>query len=196
MGSQDQWFALPWRQKEICWRWRFLRKLMCSWKKETLQLTLLSCPSTWLLCGRVDWSCGIFLAIMMKRPRASWRRSLDIVQPLNQGQKLPVCRFIDIWALKSYFLLLTVKSNTNDTVRVWERRKAEIEAEPWVSPTFGVREGHGASHVMCTLKMFVVLNWFKGVTQAVFPATLYIYYSTARPFSFAPIPEKPVSPPA
>ena len=51
-----------------------------------------------------------------------------------------------------------MESSSNDPVRVRERRKAEIEAEPWVSPPFGVWEGRGALHVMCTLEMFVALN--------------------------------------
>ena len=141
-----------------------------------------------------DWYCAI-LAVTIKRSATSWRQSWHCLAN-KQGQKLPAYGFIDIEALKSCFLLLTVESNSNDTVRVRERRKAEIEAEPWVSPPFGVWEGHGASHVMCILEMFVVLNWFKGVRQATVSATLNFYYATAGPFSFAPIPEKTASPPA
>ena len=170
-------------------------KLTCSWKKRQKHRDcfLAHLPGS-SVDSLADWYCAI-LAVTIKRSATSWRQSWHCLAN-KQGQKLPAYGFIDIEALKSCFLLLTVERNSNDTVRVRERRKAEIEAEPWVSPPFGVWEGHGASHVMCTLEMFVVLNWFKRVRQATVSATLNIYYATAGPFSFAPIPEKTASPPA
>lgn len=109
----------------------------------------------------------------------------------SKGYQLPT----DLLVFKSRLLLLTLKSNTNDIVRVWEKRRAEIGAKPNIGfhPHL---EGHGVWHVTCTPEMLVVLDWFGGVSQAMFPATLYTYYSSAWPFPSAPTPRKPISLPA
>lgn len=86
----------------------------------------------------------------------------------------------------------TAKSNANDTVKVWENSR-NLSRSLGFTHIWSMKE---AWYLACNVysEMFVVLNWFEGVRQVMFPATPCIYYSTARPFSFAHIPQKPVSP--